>query len=99
MKACHALEIPFVFNTLHTPGIAMLTGDAPERQHIAERMHEAWASFVRSGNPNSTNTLPWPQYDLTRRATFIFNVEDQVLDDPQGRERECWNGGPNIFTP
>jgi para-nitrobenzyl esterase len=92
LKACHALEIPFVFNTLHTPGLAMLTGDGPERQAIAERMHGAWAAFVRNGDPNGNNTPSWPQYDSTRRATYIFNVEDQVIDDPQGRERECWNG-------
>jgi para-nitrobenzyl esterase len=92
LKACHALEIPFVFNTLHVPGLATLTGDAPERQALSNRMHEAWATFIRTGNPHSTNALPWPQYDLTHRATFIFDTEDQVLDDPQGRERQCWNG-------
>jgi para-nitrobenzyl esterase len=92
LKSCHALEIPFVFNTLNTPGLAMLTGDAPERYDIAHRMHEAWASFISSGNPNRGNMQQWPRYELSQRGTFIFNTEDQVLNDPQGRERECWNG-------
>jgi para-nitrobenzyl esterase len=92
LGACHALEIPFVFNTLDEPGIGALTGDSPARQRLADVMHDSWIAFARGGDP-STPALPaWPAYDATRRATMIFDEECRVEDDPQGAERRLWEG-------
>ncbi len=84
--ACHALEIPFVFDTLDLgPGqmIGELLGDAPP-QHLADTMHSAWVSFMTQGDPG------WPRYDLKRRATMRFDVECTVVDDPRAAERALW---------
>ncbi len=92
MGACHALEIPFVWNTLDQPGVALFTGDAPGRQVVADYMHGAWIAFARSGNPN-TPTLPdWPAYEDERRATMIFDEACRVEYDPQSVERRLWEG-------
>jgi para-nitrobenzyl esterase len=84
--ACHALEIPFVFDTLDLgPGqmIGELLGDAPP-QHLADTMHSAWVSFMTRGDPG------WPRYDLKRRATMRFDSECTVVDDPRAAERALW---------
>lgn len=86
LKSCHALELPFMWDALDQPGLAMLTGDGPERQPIADVMHAAWIAFGRTGDPG------WPAYDLERRATKRFDVTSEVLDDPQGDERALWDG-------
>jgi para-nitrobenzyl esterase len=86
LKSCHALELPFMWDALDQKGLAMLTGDGPERQAIADFMHAAWIAFTRSGDPG------WPQYDLTRRATQRFDTTTEVLDDPMGDERALWDG-------
>jgi carboxylesterase type B len=86
LKSCHALELPFVFDAIDAPGLAMLTGDGPERQAIADAMHAAWIAFARTGDPG------WPAYDLERRATKRFDVTTEVLDDPRGDERALWAG-------
>jgi para-nitrobenzyl esterase len=92
LGAAHAMEIPFVFNTLDQPGLSALTGDAPGRAALAERMHEAWIAFARGGDP-STPALPaWPVYDTNRRATMIFDDACRVEDDPQATERRLWEG-------
>jgi para-nitrobenzyl esterase len=38
LKSCHALEIPFVWNTLHLPATEKLTGNSPDRQKLADQM-------------------------------------------------------------
>ena len=85
--ACHALEIPFVFDTLDLgPGqmIGELLGDAPP-QHLADTMHSAWVSFMTRGEPG------WPRYDIKRRATMRFDSESTVVDDPRAAERALWD--------
>ena len=85
LKSCHTLELPFMWDAIDQPGLAMLTGDGPERQAIADAMHAAWIAFARTGDPG------WPQYDLDRRATKRFDTTTEVLDDPMGDERALWD--------
>jgi len=84
LRSTHALEIPFVFDTLDQPGADQFTGDGPERAAIAAAMHKAWIEFARSGDPG------WPAYDPARRPTMRFDREIQVLDDPDGEARRAW---------
>ena len=94
LKACHALELPFVFGNLHQPGITHFTGDLPEREQISKQMHDAWISFARNGNPNHDQlTEEWPVYDLNKRAAMIFGASSRVEADPFGKERDVWEKG------
>ncbi|MGH8978250.1 MAG: carboxylesterase family protein, partial [Acidimicrobiia bacterium] len=88
LKSSHALEIPFVFDTLESA--VMFTGDAPERRDIADAMHAAWIAFARTGDPNTDGVPTWPAYDRERRATMRFDVKPEVLDDPMGDDRAAW---------
>jgi len=92
MKACHGLEIAFVWNNLDKYGVNLLTGDDPTRQKVADAMHQSWIMFARSGNPNASGLPQWPAYDAARRATMLFNEECQVVNDPQATERQVWQG-------
>jgi para-nitrobenzyl esterase len=85
--AVHALEIPFVFDTLDPdlPLLGPLLGPAPPQQ-LADSMHAAWVSFAAHGDPG------WPRYDTGRRTTMRFNVTSQVVDDPRAWERGLWDG-------
>lgn len=85
--AVHALEIPFVFDTLSKDSrlFGPLLGEDPP-QELADTMHAAWLSFATRGDPG------WPRYDLTRRATMRFDTSPQVVDDPRAWERALWEG-------
>jgi para-nitrobenzyl esterase len=83
LRSTHVLEIPFVFDNLDRNATGV-TGRGPERQGIADRMHRAWIAFAREGDPG------WPAYDETRRATMRFDVEPEVLDDPESGQRRAW---------
>jgi para-nitrobenzyl esterase len=85
LGSCHALEIPFVFDTLTVEGMEPLMG-AERPQEIADAMHAAWVGFATRGDPG------WPRYDQERRATMHFDTVTQQVNDPAGKERELWTG-------
>ncbi|MGH2481948.1 MAG: carboxylesterase/lipase family protein, partial [Ktedonobacteraceae bacterium] len=68
--ACHALELPFVWNNLATSVFRVLTGDNPP-QELANSMHAAWIAFAHTGNPNTPGLPHWPAYNIDRRATML----------------------------
>jgi para-nitrobenzyl esterase len=90
LGATHALELPFVFNTLADPQWTMLVGDAPPVE-LADAMHEAWLAFARSGKPDHDGIPHWPTYDTERRPTLEFGVPCRVVDDPDGDTRKLWS--------
>jgi para-nitrobenzyl esterase len=90
LGSCHALEIPFVFDTMDQPGADLLLGpDAPHS--LSRAMQDAWVRFARTGDPGSADQ-PWPAYETSRRATMEFGDHVGVLDDPGGAERLLWEG-------
>lgn len=87
--ACHALEMPFVWNILDRSSFRTLLGDRPPTK-LARAMHAAWIAFARTGDPNTPELPAWPVYDLERRTTMLFNEQCATVDDPQGVERAVW---------
>ncbi len=87
LKSPHALEIPFVFDTLET---APLTGDSSTRFALADKMSRTWLAFARSGNPNNDSIPRWPEYSSNERPTLIFDNECHVVNDPYRQERLAW---------
>lgn len=88
LGSCHALEIPFVFDTLDLGPRQMLgamLGPEPP-QGLATEMHGAWVRFASTGDPG------WPRYDLERRTTWRFDVPSTVVEDPRSTERRVWDG-------
>lgn len=84
LGACHALEIPFVFDTLDHATDLLWGADPPQR--LADTMHAAWVAFATTGD------CGWPKYDLRRRATMRFDTTSEVVDDPRSTERALWEG-------
>ena len=93
LKSCHALEIPFVFDTLASA--VRFTGDSPERVELAEKMSGAWLAFAHKGVPAYEGLPEWPVYTPQQRATMIFDAECRVVDDPGSEERRAWEGIPS----
>jgi len=88
LKSPHALEIPFVFDTVQTSG---LTGDSPTRFALADKMSRAWLAFAHKGNPNHEGIPNWPPYSVEQRPTMIFNDQCKVENDPYSAERKAWD--------
>ncbi|GAM98243.1 carboxylesterase type B [alpha proteobacterium U9-1i] len=81
LGACHAIELPFVFDTLHTvSGARGLAGGNPP-QDLADRMHRIWVEFARTG------ALPWPEYKSDTRLIYRPERDVTEAEPPMPAER------------
>jgi para-nitrobenzyl esterase len=87
LMAPHALDVPFVFDTLDAVGI---TGHAPAAAAIAAAESSTWASFARAGTPDNEAIPHWPAYAAADRATMMIDTEWRVQNDPQHEARLLW---------
>jgi para-nitrobenzyl esterase len=85
LGACHAAEIPFVFDAVTRAEIRPLIGDAPS-QAAADRVHRVWVDFITRAEPG------WAPYDTARRTTALLTQDVTPVDDPAGDERALWEG-------
>jgi para-nitrobenzyl esterase len=88
-KASHALEIPFIFETVdHMP----MTGSRQDKYELSEVMSETWRAFARNGDPNNPRIPEWAPYTADNRATMVFDVPCRVEIDPYREELDAWEG-------
>jgi para-nitrobenzyl esterase len=92
LGACHALELPFVFNTFEDPGMKALVGNASDTINLCEIIMDAWLSFTHSGNPNHDGIPHWPTYDKKNRSTLLFGREVKIANALFEKERRAWDG-------
>ncbi|GAA3541811.1 carboxylesterase family protein [Amycolatopsis ultiminotia] len=85
LGACHALELPFVFDNLDDPAFKPFVGENPPQQ-VADAMHKAWIDFATNGDPG------WPAYTPQHRIAMRFDTESASTVDDRADERALWNG-------
>jgi para-nitrobenzyl esterase len=90
LGSCHALEIPFVFGTVHNPGVQGYAGAGEEAFALSAAMRSAWVEFARTGS-----VARWPGWEPTDRPTTVFGpwpdgpgMEHRV-DAPRNQELEA----------
>jgi para-nitrobenzyl esterase len=89
--ACHAIDIPFVFDTVDQEGVRVLLGGIDDgTRALARTCATAWATMAHTGSPAHAG-LDWPLYDTARRATCVLDREITVSDDPDGDIRAFWS--------
>lgn len=84
LKATHALEIPFTFNTLESAGVKLFIGDGPLPQALADDMHKIWTTFIKG------QQLDWPGYDTARRATMHFDTRSHLVENGELAILDAW---------
>ncbi len=85
LRTPHAIEIPFVFDTVDT--CTAFVGSGADRHALATRVSTAWTSFARTGNPNCKELPTWKPFDTAQRATMVFNDECRLVNNPHGAEQ------------
>jgi para-nitrobenzyl esterase len=91
LGACHALEIPFVFNTLNNAAFKEFIGESPDLNTISHNIMDAWIAFAHTGNPNHNSIPEWSSYDIKKRSTMLMDHEFQVVEKFLDKERAAWD--------
>jgi para-nitrobenzyl esterase len=74
LGAAHAMELPFVFKTLHTAtGPRGFAGENPP-QELADRIHKIWVDFATDGS------LPWDEFDAEHRRVHLLDADETVSE-------------------
>jgi para-nitrobenzyl esterase len=84
-KTPHTMEIPFMMNSYNR--VRTYVGPGPEPDQMARQFSDAWVAFARTGKPDAASIPHWPAYDASTRATMIFNLKSQVVNDPNSEVR------------
>jgi len=92
--AHHGLDVPFVFDNVAIVPEKVARG--AEVHRLAALMSDACVAFARSGNPNVNGLPVWPVYDLTSRATIVFDADTKVVNDPRGDARRLFAQVPYV---
>lgn len=88
----HFIDIPFVFNTFHTPGFPEFVGKGPDVDNLCEKVMDAWIAFAHTGNPNHDGLPEWSSYDNKNRSTMFLGRKCKIVNAPFDKEREVWEG-------
>jgi para-nitrobenzyl esterase len=87
LKAPHAMDVPFAFNTLD---LTNATGGSSEALALADTMSSVWTAFARNGRPDHASIPDWPVFDTARRATLVLDKVCRIENDPRGEARRLW---------
>jgi para-nitrobenzyl esterase len=92
LGSAHAVDIPFVFNSLNLPGMDIFAGRGKDAENLSGDMMQSWISFARTGNPNHGGIPEWDHYDSDNRTTMVFGKKIETVKDPFRKTRIIWNG-------
>jgi para-nitrobenzyl esterase len=87
MKAPHAMDVPFTFDTID---LTNATDGSATARRLAETMSGVWAAFARNGVPDHHSIPHWPAYRVPERATLIFDAECRISNDHRRETRALW---------
>jgi para-nitrobenzyl esterase len=87
LEAHHAMDLPFVFDTVEVAGT---TRGAAGARELAAAVANTWAAFARWGNPQNPGLPPWPAYTPQQHTTMVFDTQCRVVADPDRDARLLW---------
>ncbi|MCC6717681.1 MAG: carboxylesterase/lipase family protein [Acetobacteraceae bacterium] len=87
LKAPHALDVPFTFDTLD---LTRAHGDREDARRLSGIMAETWIAFARTGRPSHAALPDWPAFDTASRATMVLDSACRLAHDPRPHGRTLW---------
>lgn len=82
-KACHAVELSYVFGNLSE---TIFTGEIAD-ESLSDTVIKMWTNFARTGDP-STEDLKWEPYSKEKRATMVISRVPHMENDVMSRRRD-----------
>lgn len=96
----HALELPFVFDTLKAMG-PWFAETSPRDLAFQDTVHNYWLNFIKTGDPNQGEAVAvaWPRYSPQGRKILVLDevcreAEAPGLEDVDYFSRLIWGRSP-----
>jgi para-nitrobenzyl esterase len=89
IRAVHAMELPFVFDSLDRNPIRLLYGkkNLKTAEPLARVVQGYWINFAKTGDPNGPGLPEWPRFDLN--SPMVQVLDTQVRSEPAGMTERC----------
>ena len=90
--AAHAVEIPFIFNTLDRAPANIVASPAKRKkaEPLVRVMMSYWTNFAKTGDPNGNGLPLWPKYDPVRRERIYLDITSKVAPTDNVLKCEFW---------
>lgn len=102
LGACHALEVPFVFDNLHQLGVDAFVGaEASGRSttaDLATNIGRYWMTFVRNGAPDAKGMPVWPRYSGPGGDLLVLDSTIEARPDPHRKRVDRWLTGATLAS-
>lgn len=72
LGVAHSTEIPYIFRV---NGVLGFVWKAHQKK-LRDKMSKAWVNFAKTGNPNGSEEIWWPAYDVQNRNYVELNAVD-----------------------
>ncbi|MFN7164721.1 MAG: carboxylesterase/lipase family protein [Hyphomonas sp.] len=92
--APHTVDIGYVFGNLDKAGA--MPGEAVSAARVTGELGAAFIALARSGAPQNSRLVDWPQYRIPARETMVIGADTRVLRDPRGAERALFAKVPFV---
>ncbi len=92
-RSPHMLDLPLMFDNVGM--MPRFLGDGLEAQHVADQMSETWLAFAHRGDPGNAAIPQWPSYTPGRRASMVFDVNSNVVENYKAPIRRFWSTRAN----
>ncbi|HUT54656.1 MAG TPA: carboxylesterase family protein [bacterium] len=89
LLAVHAMELPFVFNSMDRSPISALYGrrNIEEARMLSRVVQGYWINFAKTGDPNGPGLPVWPKFDLASPSVQV--LDNIVRTEPAGMTERC----------
>jgi len=92
LGACHASDIPFVFNCADSPFGKFLVGEHPSAHKLTTQVQNCWIAFARSSDPSTDGVGKWHAFDGANRQVMCFDESISLTTDPFAHSSNLWEG-------
>ncbi len=87
LGACHAIDVPFVFANLDTPGMKRFAGAGAAADALARTVATTWAGFAHDGVPPQSD---WHAFTAAGDPLLLLDATPRVANAPDTALVRFW---------
>jgi len=91
LRACHSIDVPFVFGTHRLDSLETLLGDDSQMDVLSQRVMDAYIAFAHTGCPGAPSLPAWTPYSSESRYVMRLGQACELDLDPDAGPRRFWD--------